>query len=45
MDDVLVPLALAFAAAVLVLMVQGGVSAAVRHFHLRDRDGETAVRE
>ena len=45
MDDVLVPLALAFATAVLILMVHGVVSAAVRHFHLRGRNGETAVRE
>lgn len=49
MDDIVVPLVLAFATAVLTHMVHGVVSAAVRHRQLRGRndwrDAETAVRE
>ncbi len=49
MDDVLMPLALAFATAVLMLTVHGAVTSASRHRYLRARDGrregEAAVRE
>lgn len=49
MDDVLLPLALAFATAVLMLTVHGIVTTAARHRYLRARDGwregEAAVRE
>ena len=49
MDDVLMPLALAFATAGLMLTVHGVVTAAARHRQLRGRndwrDAETAVRE
>lgn len=49
MDDILLPLALAFVTAVLTHMVHGVVSAAARHRFLRGRDNwrdaETAVRE